>query len=260
MGRRLRFWVLRYVPLVVLWLLFVDTFALQEVIVGLLAAAVAATAADLVRARDLVRFRIEGSWLLADALWRHLAALLRATGRIFLGWGPAEPAPTEAGDTAAATEGPEQEREIVAPRPRRLVTLLTPPAVLLAAALALGLVPGLTSQVEQAAARFTDREAYAGAVLESAAAPAPTAVRHEPGHLTVPALLSLASVLLGGGLALGALFRDRLPAGARGLLGRVWRPATAALRALHSGHIGDSVTWLVVGVAGLGALLAVAVR
>jgi multicomponent Na+:H+ antiporter subunit D len=197
-------------------------------------------------------------YLVVSAL--TLAALLRATGRIFLGWGPAEPAPAEAGDTAAATEGPEQEREIVAPRPRRLVTLLTPPAVLLAAALALGLVPGLTGQVEEAAARFTDREAYAGAVLEGAAAPAPAAVRHEPGHLTVPALLSLASVLLGGGLALGALFRDRLPAGPRGLLSGVWRPAAAALRALHGGHIGDSVTWLVVGVASLGALLVVAVR
>jgi multisubunit Na+/H+ antiporter MnhE subunit len=88
MGRRLRFWVLWYVPLVVLWLLFVDTLALQEVVLGLLAAAVAATAADLVRAQDLVRFRMDPSWLrdlgrvpvqvlteswlLAAALWRHL--------------------------------------------------------------------------------------------------------------------------------------------------------------------------------------------
>jgi len=32
------------------------------------------------------------------------------------------------------------------------------------------------------------------------------------------------------------------------------------LRGLHSGQVGDSVTWLVVGTAGLGALLAVALR
>jgi multisubunit Na+/H+ antiporter MnhE subunit len=86
--RRLRFWILWYVPLVGLWLLFVDTFALEEVLAGLVAAAVAATAADVVRAQDRVRFRMDpgwlrdlgrlpgqvlrDTWLVAVALWRHL--------------------------------------------------------------------------------------------------------------------------------------------------------------------------------------------
>jgi multisubunit Na+/H+ antiporter MnhE subunit len=83
-----KFWIAWYVPLFVLWLAFVDTVAAEEVVLGLVAAAVAATAADLVRAQDLVRFRLEWSWLrdlhrlpglvlsdawlLAVALWRHL--------------------------------------------------------------------------------------------------------------------------------------------------------------------------------------------
>src|ERR671935_828703 len=62
------FWVAWYVPLVVLWLAFVDTLAVAEVVLGLVAAAVAATAAELVRAQDLVRFRLEWSWL--RGLWR----------------------------------------------------------------------------------------------------------------------------------------------------------------------------------------------
>jgi multisubunit Na+/H+ antiporter MnhE subunit len=65
---RVTFWVAWYVPLVVLWLAFVDTLATAEVVLGLVAAAVAATAADLVRAQDLVRFRVEWSWL--RDLWR----------------------------------------------------------------------------------------------------------------------------------------------------------------------------------------------
>jgi multicomponent Na+:H+ antiporter subunit D len=174
-----------------------------------------------------------------------LAALLRATGRIFLGWGPEGP---------AGADPPAQAHE---PR-RRLVTLLAPPAVLLAAALALGLLPGLAGQVGQAADRFTDRDGYASAVLEGAAAPAGAA--HEPVRLGAPALVSAATVLLGVVLALAALRRDRLPAALVGRLGRAGRPALGALRTLHSGHIGDSVTWLVVGVAGLAALLTFAVR
>jgi multisubunit Na+/H+ antiporter MnhE subunit len=86
--RRVAFWIAWYVPLVVLWLAFVDTLAAAEVVLGLLAAAVAATAAEVVRDQDLVRFRLEprwlrglgrlpwqvlrDTWLLAEALWGQL--------------------------------------------------------------------------------------------------------------------------------------------------------------------------------------------
>ena len=63
MARRVRFWFAWYVPLVVLWLAFVDTFDAAEVALGLVAAAVAATAAELVRSQDLVRFRLDPRWL-----------------------------------------------------------------------------------------------------------------------------------------------------------------------------------------------------
>ena len=64
-GARLHaaYWIAWYLPLVVLWLAFVDTVAIAEVVLGLVAAAVAATAAELVRAQGLVRFRLEWSWL-----------------------------------------------------------------------------------------------------------------------------------------------------------------------------------------------------
>ena len=59
MLRRVTLWIAWYVPLVVLWLAFVDTLATAEVVLGLVAAAVAATAAEVVRGQDLVRFRLE---------------------------------------------------------------------------------------------------------------------------------------------------------------------------------------------------------
>jgi multicomponent Na+:H+ antiporter subunit D len=85
-------------------------------------------------------------------------------------------------------------------------------------------------------------------------------IEHEPGSLAVPAVLTTLSLLLGLVLGLGALFRDRFPAGLRAGFKRVWVPFTRALRTVHSGHVGDSVTWLVVGVAGLGAMLTLVVR
>jgi hypothetical protein len=88
MARRVKFWLAWYVPLFGLWLLFVDTLATAELVVGAIAAAIAATAADVVREQDLVRFRmrvrwlpglaslpwlvVTDSWLLAVALWREL--------------------------------------------------------------------------------------------------------------------------------------------------------------------------------------------
>jgi multisubunit Na+/H+ antiporter MnhE subunit len=112
MAKRVGFWVAWYVPLVLLWLLFVDTFAGQEVIVGLVAAAIAATAAELVRSQELVRFRLEphwlrglpglpwqvlhDTWLLTVALWRH------CTGSPVRGVFRVVPFPSEADDDRSA--------------------------------------------------------------------------------------------------------------------------------------------------------------
>jgi multisubunit Na+/H+ antiporter MnhE subunit len=89
MRLRARYWIAWFLPLFVLWLAFVDTLATAEVVVGLVAAALAATAAEVVRDQDLVRFRIRTAWLrdlyrlpgqvladcrvLAMALWRRLS-------------------------------------------------------------------------------------------------------------------------------------------------------------------------------------------
>jgi multisubunit Na+/H+ antiporter MnhE subunit len=112
MARRVGFWIAWYVPLVLLWLAFVDSFAAAEVVVGLVAAAVAATAAELVRSQDLVRFRLDlrwlrdvrrlpwqvlgDCWLLAVALWRH------CTGHPVRGVFRVVPFPGEADDARSA--------------------------------------------------------------------------------------------------------------------------------------------------------------
>jgi multisubunit Na+/H+ antiporter MnhE subunit len=111
--RRMKFWIAWYVPLFGLWLLFVDTLAAEELILGVVAAAAAATAADVVRSQDLVRFRMRArwltgirvlpaqvmtdSWLLTVALWRQLRrpGSVRGLFRVL-------PFPVEGDDAAAA--------------------------------------------------------------------------------------------------------------------------------------------------------------
>jgi multisubunit Na+/H+ antiporter MnhE subunit len=112
MARRAGFWIAWYVPLVVLWLAFVDTLAWEEVAAGLVAAAVAATAAEIVRSQDLVRFHLDprwlrglaglpwqvlrDTWLLTAALWRH------CSGRPVHGSFRVVPFPSEADDARSA--------------------------------------------------------------------------------------------------------------------------------------------------------------
>ena len=177
------------------------------------------------------------------------AALLRATGRVFLGLGPPGP------------------RDLPAPGPGRAgdhhrrahPTQLAPAVVLLAAAVAVGLAPGIIDAAQDAAEHFTDRPAYAAAVLEGVPEPGPAAA-HPATPLGGPALWAVVSALLGLGLAFVALRPDRLPERLRGGATRLWDPVAAVLRGLHDGGIGDSVTWLVVGMATFGTLVAVVVR
>ena len=188
-----------------------------------------------------------GLFVVVSAL--TLAALLRASGRVFLGLGQRR------SSTVTAPLAPEAAR----PHPHVHATQVAPAVLLLAGALAVGLAPGVTGAVEEAADHFTDRPAYVAVVLGATGDQGP-AQSHPPVYLAGPALWAALSILLGLGLALAALYADRLPVRLRSRLARAWDPAAAALRGLHNGQIGDSVTWLVVGLAGFGALLALVVR
>src|SRR4029453_14161993 len=115
MARRVGFWIAWYVPLLAIWLAFVDTFNSEEVALGLVAAAIAATAAEVVRSQELVRFRMDprwlrdvpqlprqvlrDCWLLTVALWRH------CTGRPVRGVFRVVPLPREADDASSAGRG-----------------------------------------------------------------------------------------------------------------------------------------------------------
>jgi multicomponent Na+:H+ antiporter subunit D len=171
-------------------------------------------------------------------------AVLRVAGRVFCGWGHADP-PAD----PEAREAREQPYETEGPHTRLPVTMVAPAVLLVLAAAVAGLVPGVVHAIEHAAAEFRDTAGYRDAVLHGTGAfPQIT-----PSHLTAADFLYGAAGTLGAVLVawlglFGHRIRDEIP--------RAATKPLAALRDLHSGHLGDYVAWLTVALAAIGGLCA----
>ena len=70
----------------------------------------------------------------------------------------------------------------------------------------------------------------------------------------------VATTIVAIGVALALIERRRLPATVLAGIRTVAEPVVVPLRALHSGHVGDYIAWLTVGVATFGGILAAVVR
>jgi multicomponent Na+:H+ antiporter subunit D len=175
------------------------------------------------------------------------AAVLRAAARIFIGVGPRkDPAIVE----APAPNEVDPELDFPHDRVPRMLTV--PALVLAAAGLAVGLVPGLRDALGAAGERFVDRPGYVSAVLHGHGPGDISAGLPAPGALDV--VLGLVTVLG----AVGVAYLSLAPARPRlHRVGVVTGEAINRLRWIHSGYVGDYVTWLVAGAAVLGGLFAV---
>ena len=173
-------------------------------------------------------------------------SVIRAGLRIFVGLGEVpDPGP----DTH---EEPEGDR-----RPRvDAWRVLVPPIALLVVAAALAVFPGVAAGAAGAGESVTDRAAYAGAVLRGAAGIHPAA-RAEP-FWQLPAVgLGLLAAALAVGFAIAGLWPSRRPAAVVASLVPV-RRAVHALHVVHRAHVGDYVSWVLIGFTVLGATLLLA--
>ena len=203
-------------------------------------------------------------------------AVLRAAGRIWLGWGDSESSRPDTGtaddpgeeaedrsDTADAdgklgangltgVDRDQDGRERSGRLRRVPLTMVLPPLALLAIGLGLGLTSGIEEHAAAAAAAFSDRAAYAAAVLGTHGGSIPTG-----GRVVVPAspAASAGGVLTDLGQVLAALCVAGIALDRRAVaLRRALAAGTGWLRRLHSGLVGDQVTWLAAGLALLAAL------
>lgn len=176
-------------------------------------------------------------------------AVLRATLRIYFGFGPHAAEYDDTGPTTSGAEDAETDTLLQ----RVPLTMLIPIVVLLGTSVVLGMLPGLPAAVAGAAATFVDAPGYVAAALGEPAQAPPSVP--EVGWTGQGALLGVVAAVLACAVAMLAVWRGRLP--------EAWRRPPpwlavpiAGLRALHSGHVGDYAAWLILGVAVLGACAA----
>lgn len=174
-------------------------------------------------------------------------AVLRVAGRIFFGLGPEPEAQSD------RTTG-DEERES---EPLRHVpwTMLGPILVLLAGALAIGVMPGVHAAAERAGLWFTDPAGYQAAALRHAPAGIPAV--HEGGWSASGVILGLVSSILAVVVAAAGIWNRAITRRlgiSDGLRHQAGAPMTV-LRKLHSGHVGDYVAWLMVGLAVLAGFI-----
>ncbi len=248
------------------------------------------------------------------------AAVLRAAGRVFLGWGPplralssggedgradgssndsgsaegssddsgsaegssddsgsAEGSSDDSGsaegssDDSGSAEGSNDDSgsadgsghgagtETAGDERRTPAHLWLPALVLLLGGLAVGVVPGVEHLAKLAAERFVDGSAYSSAVLHGRVLAIPA-----PGPSSAPTgvdFLYAAGAVVGAvALALLNLFAARLPRRAGRAFASGVRTLADGLHALHSGHPGDYVAWVVAGAAIFAGLFALTLR
>ena len=182
-------------------------------------------------------------------------AVLRVAGGVFYGLGDA---PTE--DPDMAEMAAEETSETESGKQRTPLTMIIPPAVLVASAAVIGLITQLGPTVQAAAIRFEDQAGYDATVLAGAHVAHPAApAAAESTSLTVSAVLTGTGSAIGAlVLAFLALYWRRLP-----LLRRGYEPGaglTAPIQRFQSGVINNYVTWIVLGLAAIGGALALIIR
>jgi multicomponent Na+:H+ antiporter subunit D len=182
-------------------------------------------------------------------------AVLRVAGGVFYGLGDA---PSE--DPEMAKAAAEETSETDSGKQRTPLTMIIPPAVLVTAALVLGVVTQLGPVVQGDAIRFEDQAGYNATVLAGAhiAHPVAIAAAESTGITATDVLTGVGCTVGALILAFLALYWRRLP-----VLRRGYEPGTglvAPLRRFQSGVVNDYVTWIVLGLASVGGVLAFVIR
>ena len=180
-------------------------------------------------------------------------AVLRAAARVFVGWGP-----EERSDRWQAEDDEEEDPETVGARDRTPPTMFVPAAGVLAAALAVGVVPEVADGVQGASEWFVDRRGYEALTLE--AAPAPVHPAHHTDPKPISFFLGIASTVGAALIAIVSLYRSRFPNAVADACRRSFGGPLDRLRGMHSGKVGDYVAWLMVGAAIFGSLFATVAR
>jgi len=180
------------------------------------------------------------------------AAVFRVAGHVFLGRGPKEDRSTQ------GAQNIEEDRETDGGGDGVPTTMFVPAVLLVMLALAVSLVPNFQPQVRASAYTMADRAGYQARVLNDMKLP-----DVEPAREASPMMGSLlrsfattTAALLLAWFALSPKWTERKKQP------YTWpiRGPLYALRAIHTGHVGDYTAFLTFGVAAIGLVLGLLIR
>ncbi len=188
------------------------------------------------------------SWIFVAAGTLTAAAVFRVGMHTFFGWGD-RPVSDRAAELGELPETQKEDKTI-------LWFLFTPAAICIAAA-ALTFVPELQRHFLAASERLSSQAGYIATVYGQA-----VNVPHASqfSHLTLlkSAMRGVLAVVLALVLALNSVFRGRLPRSFR--IGAFMEGHLLNLRNMQSGHPGDYIMWITVGVALVGSAFVLLLR
>ncbi len=177
-------------------------------------------------------------------------AILRATGRIFFGLGP-KPNPVEKGVRASGSTAHAETRLKGLP-----ITMALPIVLLLAGALAVGIVPGIHSAANRAGAMFDSSFGYVAQALDRSHSV--VSVAHPSNWTGLGIGLGFLSALLALVVAAAGIYGSALARRVPRV--KLLNAPVTALHRLHSGHVGDYVAWLMFGIAMLAGFIGLPLR
>lgn len=165
------------------------------------------------------------------------AAVIRVGAHVFLGWG-SQPLTDSAAEVGELPETKSEDQ-------RALWYHYAPPILCFLFAIVLGVLRGWLPPLQSAAASLADQSVYLHTVYFGQGI-------HIPGpewSTELPAAYGRGclAVALAAGLAATSVFRDKIPRRLR--LGAFMERGVPALRAMQSGHPGDYVLWITIGLA-----------
>jgi hypothetical protein len=182
-------------------------------------------------------------WVFIAAECITAAAVLRAAGHIFFGWGPHDV------HTGAKNEEKPETRQGNKKTP---ATMFIPAAVLLISGLLVGLAPRLQPAVVRAADAFENSAAYSAHVLNGSVFPnLPAPFEIPPAH-TITAIMTVL-----GAIAIAIIHLSH--AGIR-QIGAKFAVPLKVMHRVHNGNVVDYVVFLTMGMAIFGLICAYLVR
>lgn len=190
---------------------------------------------------------LSGVFVIASAVTG--AAALRAGLGIFFGLGKGNFL-----SSSALCSGRDESTETEHRDRKQHPMMWLPLVILVVTGLVVGVAAGVVPLIELAALYFTDQQQYQAQVLQSGAPVMATMLPsgHRPDYLK-GALAPIGAAVL----AFAALYSYRLPNRLAGQLKKTASPVLAAVRNLHSGYVGDYVTWLMVGTAAIAIFVSI---